>query len=189
MEASPSTVDEAEWVRRALGGDRVAQSRLVALHRGPVYRLALRLTGQGALAEDVLQETFLVALRSLEKWRGEGSLRAWLYSIARSRALMAHRRTEARAEESVPLEELGLAAGWGLPPSDALGRRLEAREALEAGLGRLEAEEREVVVLRDVEGLSGEEAAAVLGLSLPAMKSRLHRGRLKLVAALREEAS
>ncbi len=85
----------------------------------------------------------------------------------------------------VPLEELGLQAGWGCPPwTNSFVESLERRDTLEKALGRLSADEREILVLRELEGLSGDETAAVLELSLPAMKSRLHRARLRLAAVL-----
>lgn len=160
-------------------------------HRGAVLRFARHLVRDEAAAEDVLQETFLTALKSLKDWRGEGSVRAWLLSITRSKALMARRRRVGEPELSEPLEAaelsaLGAEAGWGEPADpEALSARLEERALLERALEALPAPEREVVVLRDVEGLSGEDVARSLGLSLAAMKSRLHRGRLKLVAAVK----
>ena len=87
----------------------------------------------------------------------------------------------------VPLDELGLQAGWGCPPwTDSFIESLERRDTLEKALARLAPDEREILVLRELEGLSGEETAAVLELSLPAMKSRLHRARLRLATVLVE---
>lgn len=157
-----------------------------------MYRFALRLTKDEALAEDVLQDTFLVAMRGLGGWRGEGSFRGWLYAVARSRVLMARRRKAGEPEsfesqESLEsLEVLGLQAGWGSPmDAEALAARVQQQSVLEAALAVLDPADREVLVLRDLEGLSGEEAAQALGLSLPAMKSRLHRARLRVVAAVK----
>ena len=82
-----------------------------------------------------------------------------------------------------PLETLGERAGWGA--TSDFSARFEAERELEWALGQLSTEEREVVVLRDLVGLAGDEAAATLGLSLPAMKSQLHRGRLRLMGVLR----
>jgi RNA polymerase sigma-70 factor (ECF subfamily) len=181
--------DETVLVEQARQGDRAAFSALVAAHRGAVYGFAQRLAGDAALAEDVLQETFLDAHRALASWRGEGSFRGWLLSIARRRVLMSKRRRvgePANHEGEATLLSLGLEAGWGAAMDpEALAQRTEAKDTIEAALAQLDEEEREVVVLRDLEGLSGEETAAALGLGLPAMKSRLHRARLRLVAAVK----
>lgn len=154
-----------------------------------MHRFALRLTKDEALAEDVLQDTFLVAMRELGGWRGEGSFRGWLYAVARSRVLMARRRKVGEPESfesQESLEVLGLQAGWGAPmDAEALAARVQQQSVLEAALAGLDPADREVLVLRDLEGLSGEETAQALGLSLPAMKSRLHRARLRVVAAVK----
>lgn len=180
---------DAELCRRAAEGDRQAMDALVVAYRGPLYRFARRLTRDDALAEDVLQETFLTALRKVGTWRGEGSCRGWLFSIARTQALMARRRGavgEAMEDERA-LPELGLSAGWGAAMDpEALAARLEEQALLERALEGLGPKEREVIALRDLEGLSGEETAQVLGLSLAAMKSRLHRARLELLAAVKK---
>lgn len=182
-------MSDAELARRASAGDRAAFAALVAAHRGAVFGFARRLTRDPSQAADVMQETFLAALARLPGWRGEGSLRGWLLAIARTQALLARRRRAgepADFEQVESLPELGLEAGWGaaLDPQ-ALAERVEARSALERALDRLPDDAREVLLLRDVEGLSGDETAAALGLSVAAMKSRLHRARLQLLAAVK----
>lgn len=183
---------DAELCRRAAGGDPQAMTALVTSFRGPLYRFARRLTRDDALAEDVLQETFLTALKKVGTWRGEGSCRGWLFSIARTQVLMARRRRVGEPEgfdEVAPeaeLPQLGLAAGWGAAMDpEALASRMEAQAQLDRALSTLAPSEREVLSLRDLEGLSGEDTAQALGLSLAAMKSRLHRARLALVAAVK----
>jgi RNA polymerase sigma-70 factor, ECF subfamily len=184
-----SAAQERELVERAARGDRPAFASLVEKHRGPVFRFALRLTRDSSAAEDVLQETFLAAMSGLASWRGEGSFRGWLYAVARSRALMARRKKAGEPESfesDESLEVLGLQAGWGAPmDAEALAARMQQRSVLEAALSKLEPADREVLVLRDLEGLSGEETGQALGLNLRAMKSRLHRARLRLVAAVK----
>ncbi len=164
-------------------------SELVRRHRGPVYHFARRLVGDAALAEDVLQETFLAAHSSLATFRGDGSMRAWLLSIARAKAATLRRKHAGEAVHDVAdasLNELGARAGWGHPLSpEELASRVEQHSLLESALAALPEDEREVVLLRDVEGLSGEETATAAGLTLPAMKSRLHRGRLRLLAQVK----
>ena len=175
----------------ARAGDRAAVGALVRRYRSVVYRFARRLVTDPALAEDVMQETFLAATGSLDTFRGEGSLKAWLLSITRAKAGEARRRKAGEPssfESAGSLDELGARAGWGhaLSPEE-LAARVEQRTLLERGLSGLSPEEREVVLLRDVEGLSGEQVAAALGLSLAAVKSRLHRGRLRLLALVKQE--
>lgn len=177
-------------VQRAVAGDAAAFARLVNTWRGPVYRFARRLLRDDAAAEDVLQETFLTAHRRLGTWRGDGTFQSWLFAIARSEVLMSRRRRVGEPTEYEPMEslpELGAEAGWGqaMDPH-ALAERLEQHTHLEAALATLEADEREVLLLRDVEGLSGEDTARALGLTLAAMKSRLHRARLRLVASVKK---
>jgi RNA polymerase sigma-70 factor (ECF subfamily) len=182
--------DDLQLVQQARDGNARAFSELVVSHRGPVFRFARRLLKDDAAAEDVLQETFLTAHRRLGTWRGEGSFKSWLFAIARSEVLMQRRRRVGEPKDWEPMEslpELGAEAGWGqaMDPQ-ALSERLEERSHLEAALGTLDEAEREVLLLRDVEGLSGEDTATALGLTLPAMKSRLHRARLRLVAAVKK---
>jgi RNA polymerase sigma-70 factor (ECF subfamily) len=182
---------DAALVTRARDGDRQAFSTLVQRHRGAVLRFARHLVTDAASAEDVLQETFITALHTLADFRGEGSVKAWLLAIARSKAWRQRRRRQgepAKWEPVESLEQLASAAGYGVPLNpEELTSRVERQSLLEHALAQLAAEEREVVVLRDVEGLSGEETAAALGLTLAGMKSRLHRGRLHLVGALKQE--
>ncbi len=180
---------ERPLFERAQAGDRDAFSRLVVEHRDAVYRYALRLTHDPAFAEDTLQETFITALQHLGDARGEPSFRGWLLSIARSRISHERRRRVGEPSSFAPeaeLLQLGLDAGWGeaMDP-EALAARTEAHQVLDRALDALDHEAREVLVLRDLEGLSGEETARVLGLALPAMKSRLHRARLRLLAAVK----
>lgn len=182
---------EASLMERAARGDSSARRQLVVAHQGAVYRLLRRLCRDDAQAEDLTQETFITALEKLPGWRSEGSPKGWLLAIARSRWLMSRRAPAARQEpaEDASLEALGARAGWGEPMDpEALASRLEEQAVMERALAGLDAEAREVLTLRDLEGLSGEETAQVLGLSLAAMKSRLHRARLALVAAVKRGA-
>lgn len=154
-------------------------------HADAVHRLLLSLGAGEDDAEDVLQECFLSAWRSAETFSGKGPARGWLFSIARNALRRQHRRRAGEPTEMESLEVLGAAAGWGV--ASDFRHRFEVRDELDWALSKISPEERQVVVLRDVEGLSGEEAAEVLDLSMPAMKSRLHRGRLRLMGMVRTE--
>jgi len=173
-------IDRAELARVA-AGDRAALTALVKRHQDALFRFLRRLTPDVADAEDALQETFVSAYRHCGAYRGEGTVRSWLFTIARRTAAMRRRRHVGEPEAFESLESLGLTAGWG---SESLFERIADREAVTRALEAIAADDREILALHDVEGLTGAETAAALELSLPAMKSRLHRARLRLAAAL-----
>jgi RNA polymerase sigma-70 factor, ECF subfamily len=154
-------------------------------HADAVHRLLLSLGAGQDDAEDALQEGFVSAWRSAETFRGDTSVKGWLFAIARNALRRQHRRRAGEPIEMEGLEALGAVAGWGV--ASDFRHRFEVRDEVEWALSRIPPEERQVVVLRDLEGLSGEEAAEVLELSVAAMKSRLHRGRLRLMGLVRTE--
>lgn len=174
-----------------------ALDALVDRHQARILRYLRALTSSEQAAEDALQETFLAAWRGASGYRGDAPGRAWLLGLARRQAARTWRRragepTSSQALDSLGDVELGLAAGWGDGGGNHGGDPLIALEAqrdrqrLHEALESLAPEDREILVLRDLEQLSGPEVAAMLDLSLPAQKSRLHRARLRLMAALRE---
>ena len=166
-------------VERCATGDRAAFGLLVDRHGAALFRFAHRHCGAGRDAEDALQDGLLAAWRGAATFRGDASARTWLFQVVLH---ACRRRSRRRAGE--PTEHSGIEVAEGLASGDAgPHERAESRQtaaALEAAIGSLPGETREVLLLRDVEGMSGQEAAEVLGLSLAAMKSRLHRGRLEL---------
>jgi RNA polymerase sigma-70 factor (ECF subfamily) len=190
-EASP--LDDLTLLRRAESGDDQAFDGLVARHERSIFRFARSLVRTEAEAEDVLQETFLAVWRSCRgdtggTKSGDASVRSWLFSIARHAAYRRGRRRAGEPAQHESLEALGVAAGWGGGDDpEHLAATLESRAALRAALGRLEGDDAALLWLRDVEGLTGPEAAEALGLTLAAQKSRLHRARLKLRAEVRAE--
>ena len=173
---------------RVAGGDRDAFSALVERHWAPMYRFAAHAARDAAAAEDALQETFTAVWKSAGTFRGTASARGWLYAIAR-RAL-GH-EIGARAAEPASLEsldDLGEAAGWGDAAAGAsVLAAFEDRDRVHKALAALSPTDREVLVLCDVEELTNDEAAAALDLGAAAVKSRLHRARLRLMAELRKE--
>lgn len=177
--------DDAELFRLSAEGDRAAFAVLMDRHGGAVYRFLLSLGAAPQDAEDGLQECFLSAWRGAGSFQGKGSARSWLFSIARNAHLRHHRRRAGEPERMESLEVLGAQAGWGA--TAGFDDRFEVAEEVRWALHQIPEDEREVVVLRDLEGLSGDETAEMLELSLPAMKSRLHRGRLRLMAVMRGE--
>jgi len=186
-EGTALTDDDPELMRQAAHGDVVAFEQIVGRHEAAVLRYLRTIERDASLAEDALQETFLNAWRRAATFRGDGSVRAWLMSIARHAAYRQHRRRAGEPSEHESLERLGQRAGWGARHDDRLANRLESREMLQRALKRLPEADREILLLRDIEGFQGNEVAQMLGLSLAAAKSRLHRARLRLVAVLRGE--
>lgn len=181
-----SKSNDTELVARLQAGDEIAYAQLVEENAGRIYRLALRMMGNEADAEDVLQETFLSAFKSIDRFEARSSLSTWLYRIATNAALMRLRRNE---PEQVSVDE-PLESDDGdliprqffdfccLPEDDLL--RDEARVEMMRAVDKLSPTLRSVFILRDIEGLSTEETAEALDLSISAVKSRLMRARLKL---------
>ncbi len=176
--------DDARLLRLTAEGDPAAFSELMERHADPVYRLLKSLGSTPEDAEDALQECFISAWRGAHTYEGSGSVRSWLFTIARHTLYRQFRRRAGEPPDAESLEVLAAEAGWG--ESTDFTHQLAARDEVEWALAQIPMSERQVVVLRDLEGFSGEEVADVLELSLSAMKSRLHRGRLRLMKIVRE---
>lgn len=191
----PATVDslsDAELARAAAAGSEEAFREIVSRFERPVFGLVLRMVRDRPTAEDLVQETFVKAYRGLGGYDPRRKLSSWLFKIAHNAAIDHLRR---RQLDTVPLEAPpgGDDDGPGLdrvladtssrgPEVDAARGELAA--ALEAAVGGLRPEYREVVVLRFAEGLAYEEIAEVAGLPLGTVKTYIHRARKELVAAL-----
>jgi RNA polymerase sigma-70 factor, ECF subfamily len=164
---------DAALIEAAKAGDRRALDELLARYEQPIYRFGLRMCGDEESAREVLQETLLAAFRNLPGFRGEAALSTWLYQIARSFCIKERRGVRPTIPIDPALPDQGKS-----PELQAHARQIGA--ALAAAIAELPADQREVLVLRDVEGLSAEEAAAVVGIEIGALKSRLHRARMAL---------
>ncbi len=181
---------DEELVDRAQAGDEEAFTELVHRHESRVYTLALKMLRNPADAEDVLQETFISALRGLPQFRGDSTFATWLYRIAYNATLMKL-RTSAPAislDEAIDGDESEMPrelTDWTHDPENALLNQ-EARGEMQAAVDTLSPALRSVFVLRDVDGLSTEETAAVLQVSAQVVKTRLHRARLILRNRLSE---
>jgi RNA polymerase sigma-70 factor (ECF subfamily) len=182
----PDRLDsEHELVARARDGDEVAFARLVEAHSDRVYGALRRFGLDAREAEDVAQEVFVRAWRGISRFQERARLSTWLYRIAFNEAQRRLSRSGAPvvSTESSPTEIEDPVAAIPdaphlAPEAQALDREFE--RTLERALLQLPNEWRAAVVLRDIEGLSTEEAAAVVGVRQAAFKSRLHRGRMQL---------
>jgi RNA polymerase sigma-70 factor (ECF subfamily) len=173
-------VTDAELLAGARAGDRAAIDELLARHEHRIYRFGLRMCGDEESAKEVLQETLLAAFRNLPSFRGEAALSTWLYQIARSFCIKerrGERPRESLADGAAALEQPA-------PGPDAAAHARQIGAAIAAAVRTLPPAHREALVLRDVEGLSAEEAAEVAGVEVGALKSRLHRARLELRSTL-----
>jgi RNA polymerase sigma-70 factor (ECF subfamily) len=172
---------DEQLLAQARNGDRVAIGELLERHQGGVYRFGMKMCGQPEDAKDILQETLLAAARTLPDFRGASSVSTWLYAIARSFCIKKRRTSKFAPERMESLEEEGEAAravpDAGRGPEEQVAGQ-EVQRHLQEAIGALEPMYREVLVLRDVEGLSAAEVAEVLGLTVEAVKSRLHRARV-----------
>ena len=186
---------EQELVERAKRGDPDAFGQLVTDNEKRIYNLALRMTGSPEDAAELAQEAFLNAWRGLHRFQGESSFATWLYRLATNLCL-DHLRTQKRRTQSMgPAlslddEENGpvQVADQQLQPQEAV-ERSERRRALERGLASLPDHHRQVLIMRELSGLSYQEIAQVLDLDLGTVKSRIARARLSLRKILLEDGN
>jgi RNA polymerase sigma-70 factor (ECF subfamily) len=181
-----ASLSEHELIERARTGDEDAFAQLVLAHADRVYGALRRFGLDADEADDVTQEVFLRAWRGLARFQERAQLSTWLYRIAFNEA---HRRLSRRGPPRVepPLE--GEDPVYSIPQATHLGPEVRALDnefeaILQRALAQLPADWRAAVVLRDIEGLSTDQAAAAAGVRQAAFKSRLHRGRMQLRALL-----
>lgn len=190
----PETETDLALVKRLQAGDRSVFRELVRRHQEKVYRLSLRLTRDESKAQDAMQDAFLQVFRKIDQFQEQSAFTTWLYRITVNAALM-RMRTERRHREtslddaSPRYTEQGEMAepvdDWAPAVDDEVGNRelaVHAREAVDA----LPDAYRSVFMLREVEELSTEDVAQILDLTIPTVKTRLHRARLALRKAIAE---
>lgn len=181
------TLDAPAPLARLAAGDSAAMRAFHAEHAPALRRFVRTRLGDAAAVDDVVQEVFLAAWQSAGAFRGEGDPRSWLFTIARRTATRHDRRAQPAPTETETLAQLAEAAGFGSADPERLVARAQQQAALDRALERLSAADREIIALRDRAGLTGPQAAEALGITLHTAKIRLHRARLRLMAALREE--
>ncbi|MEO1231514.1 MAG: sigma-70 family RNA polymerase sigma factor [Myxococcota bacterium] len=179
------TETDRALVARAQSGDSGALQDLLERYQPRLLRFGLRMCGHREDAEDVVQESMMAAARTLSDFRGDASLSTWLYTIARSFCLKKRRRSkfapahEASLDDEDTRPQVRAVADPSRSPEEAAAIS-EVESAVQAAIRTLEDGQREVLVLRDVEGLSAKEVGEVTGLSVSAVKSKLHRARSNL---------
>ncbi|HEU4333945.1 MAG TPA: sigma-70 family RNA polymerase sigma factor [Candidatus Eisenbacteria bacterium] len=173
---------DEELVRRAQADDERAFGELVERYESKVYSLGIKMLRNPEDAEDVLQDTFLRAYRGLKSFKGNSTFSTWIYRITANSALMRLRKKQlptVSIEDADEREAPINIADWAPGPVEQLLNE-ETRQAMNEAIESLPPEFGQVFVLRDVEGLSNAEVAEILDLSVAAVKSRLHRARLKV---------
>ena len=174
-----TAVPDSALVALARSGNANAFEELVRRHQVTIFRIALRMLGDSGDAEDASQESFLQAWRALPRFRSQSAFSTWLYRIVTNRCLNLRR---ARRPSQPLLWDQESAEPGPEEAAEARNRLLVLRQAIL----ELTPEQRAVFVLRDLEGCAYEEIVQILGISLAAVKSRLHRARLELADLLRE---
>jgi len=181
---------EDQFLEKLRRGDAMAYERLVAEHSGDVYALLVRLTSDAEEARDLTQETFLRVFQSLDRFRGDASLKTWIYRIAINQARNRWRWWKRRRRDvtvsldatdesgTKPLAATLPSQNSPSPEQQTLARERETQ--LREALGGLRRSYREAVILRDVEGFAYEQIAQTLQISIGTVKSRISRGRLEL---------
>ena len=184
-------VREASLVQRCAAGEETACAELVAEHQRMVVQLAVNLLGDREEALDLSQEVFLRVFRTIARFRGQSSLRTWIYRIAINQARNRHRfwRRRHRADQ-VSLDQHMAAHGEFVSAGEARPDRMlaqkELAERLQSALDHLPFDQRTAIVLREIDGLSYDEIAYSLGVAVGTVKSRLTRARHALRQELRE---
>jgi RNA polymerase sigma-70 factor (ECF subfamily) len=182
---------DADLIRRLAAKDPAALQAVLAEHEGRIYQLALKITGSVEDAEEVTQDTFLKLLDTIERFEGRSSLGTWLYKLGLNEALMRRRKLGRRKEQAWedPLLVFDERGQYQEPVGRWRGsvldiEREQTKRTVRETIAQLPEDYGTVLVLADLEGRSRQEIAELLELSVPAVKSRLHRARLMLRARL-----
>lgn len=181
---TPTREPDTLLVRRAAAGDAASFEELVRRYEGRLYRTVLGVMRDATEAEDVTQDAFVKAWTALPRYRGESGFFTWLYRIGLNEAFQRMRRKRLPTVPLGPIDQLDTGfsrevADWSDNP-EAVAMSGELRRTIDAAIAALPPDYRAALLLRDVEGASNEEAAATVGLSVAAFKSRLHRARMSV---------
>lgn len=173
-------MEEQELIEQAQKGDRKALAELVKQYEQTVYNFSFKICRHKDRAEHTMQETFLSMVKSLHQFSGESKLSTWLYRVVANHCLMLARSESKYGftsldDDDALIDERNI-ADWKVTPEKVTENK-ELKEMLDEAIKKLAPDYRIVFMLRDVEGLSTEETAKIVELSVPAVKSRLHRAR------------
>lgn len=182
-------MNEEQIIELAKNGNNKAMAELVRNYEKTIYNFAFKICRNPDRAENITQETFLSMVKSLAQFDAKSKLSTWLYRIVSNHCLMEYRKNRHEVI-SIDADEDGFydnnfAANWHLEPQNVL-ENSELKQILDEAITKLSPEYRVVFLLRDVEGLSTEETGKITELSIPAVKSRLHRARAFLRKELNE---
>jgi RNA polymerase sigma-70 factor (ECF subfamily) len=185
---------EEQLVERLKRRDEAAFNELVRAYEKRVFRLVLRMLGDRAEAEDVAQDVFITVFKSIDSFRGESKLSTWMFRVAtnhcKNRIKYLDRRARGKKGELDELSEQDALESASMSSSAMVARPDQQAEAnqiegiVRAAIAELDEDQRELVVLRDVENMSYEEIQQITGLPEGTVKSRLHRARLQLAKAV-----
>ena len=188
--------DEERLVERLKQQDEAAFNELVRLYQGRIYRLVFRMLGDRAEAEDLAQEVFVTVFKSIHGFRGDAKLSTWMYRVAanhcKNRIKYLGRRARGQKREfdeiadAHKLDSATMSTSVRLPRPDEVATGKETEHFIRVALGELPEEQRQLVILRDIENLTYEEIQELTGLAGGTVKSRLHRARLALVRRVRQ---
>lgn len=185
-------MEESKLVELAKSGDRQALAQLVKNNEQTVYNFSFKICRNRDKAEHIMQETFFSMIKSLHQFDGNSKISTWLYRIVSNHCLMLARKDKSKTFVSIDndddLYEDKYTADWSNIPNQNV-ENTELKKILDESIGKLSPEYRIVFLLRDVEGLSTEETAELTELTVPAVKSRLHRARAFLRKELNEAFS
>lgn len=177
-------MSDEELIARAQQGDRAAFGILVERHGSALLRFATSMARDATAGEDAVQDALTSAWNAVGSWRGSGTVRGWLFAVTRNAVLRAARRRQGEPADHDSLEALAEGACFG-DTTELTDDRLARRSVVEKAMNQLSAADREVLMLCDVEQLGGAEAALACATTVEALRVRLHRARLRLLAAVR----
>lgn len=177
---TPAGPEDAALLARAREGDGEALEALLERYEAPLFRFSMRMCRDREDAREILQDSLLAAARSIGDFRGDSALSTWLFTIVRRFCIKRRRKPELGGGDDDAVIQL---RDPSQPPDESAAER-ELLGALDEAISRLQPSYREVLLLRDVEGLTAPEVATALEMSVPQVKSRLHRARAALRADL-----
>lgn len=172
--------EDAQWIRQSIAGDSESFGCLVQKYQDRLYNSMVHFLRDETEAEDVVQECFVLSYTRLAKFKGNSSFYTWLYRIAVNAAISRRRKKRPQISVERDLGEFGSRIeGTDAQPSDRMNHEERSRQ-LHVALQRLHDEHRMILVLREIDGLSYEEIAEIIGKPLGTVRSRLHRARIQL---------